>query len=91
MEMVVKESPEPIAEEFSIAYDEQNFGIPVRDALMHLTERIPLVDVRFFVTTLNVQKESGGNLAEVLDQLSRVIRERFRIQRDVKVKTALGA
>jgi tight adherence protein B len=90
MEMVVKESPEPIAEEFSIAYDEQNFGIPVRDALIHLTERIPLVDVRFFVTTLNVQKESGGNLAEVLDQLSRVIRERFRIQRDVKVKTALG-
>ena len=90
MEMVVKESPEPIAAEFSIVYDEQNFGIPLRDALIHLTDRVPLVDVRFFVTTLNVQKESGGNLAEVLDQLSRVIRERFRIQRDVKVKTALG-
>jgi len=90
MEMVVKESPEPIAAEFSIVYDEQNFGIPLRDALIHLTDRIPLVDARFFVTTLNVQKESGGNLAEVLDQLSRVIRERFRIQRDVKVKTALG-
>jgi len=90
MEMVVKESPEPIAGEFAIAYDEQNFGIPLRDALLHLTDRVPLIDVRFFVTTLNVQKDSGGNLAEVLDQLSRVIRERFRIQRDVKVKTALG-
>jgi tight adherence protein B len=90
MEMVVKESPEPIGGEFSITYDEQNFGMPLRDALIHLTERVPLIDVRFFVTTLNVQKDSGGNLAEVLDQLSRVIRERFRIQRDVKVKTALG-
>jgi tight adherence protein B len=90
MELVVKESPEPIAGEFSIVYDEQNFGMPLRDSLIHLTDRVPLIDVRFFVTTLNVQKDSGGNLAEVLDQLSRVIRERFRIQRDVKVKTALG-
>jgi tight adherence protein B len=90
LEMVVKESPEPIAGEFSIAFEEQNYGIPMRDALLHLADRVPTVDVRFLVTALIVQKDSGGNLAEILDQLSRVIRERFRILRDVKTKTALG-
>ena len=57
---------------------------------MNLTERVPLVDVRFFVTALMVQKETGGNLAEILDELSRVIRDRFRIYREVQVKTAQG-
>jgi tight adherence protein B len=90
MESVVKESPEPVAGEFAIAFDEQNYGIPMRDALMHLADRVPTFDVRFLVTALIVQRESGGNLAEILDQLARVIRERFRIHRDVQVKTALG-
>jgi tight adherence protein B len=90
MELVVKESPEPVAGEFGITFEEQNYGIPLRDALMHFADRVPSFDVRFFVTSLIVQKDSGGNLAEVLDQLSRVIRERFRIRRDVRVKTALG-
>jgi tight adherence protein B len=90
LEMVGKETSEPVAGEFRKTFDEQNFGIPVRDALLNLTERVPLVDVRFFVTALLVQRETGGNLAELLDGLARVIRERFRIHRDVRVKTAQG-
>jgi tight adherence protein B len=90
MQVIVQESPEPLAGEFSITFEEQNYGIPLRDALEHLADRVPLFDVRFLCTALIVQKESGGNLAEILDQLSRVIRERFRIQRDVRTKTALG-
>ena len=90
LELIAQESPEPIAGEFAITFEEQNYGIPVRDALEHLADRVPLIDVRFLVTALIIQKDSGGNLAEILDQLSRVIRERFRIYRDVKTKTALG-
>ena len=62
----------------------------MRDALLNMAERVPLMDVRFFVTALLVQKETGGNLAELLDELSRLIRERFRIYREVKVRTAQG-
>lgn len=90
LEMIGKESQEPIAGEFRTAFEEQNFGLPLRDALLNLTERIPLVDVRFFVTALLIQKETGGNLAEILDGLSRVIRERFRIYREVQTRTAQG-
>jgi len=90
MQLVAEEAPEPIAGEFGITFEEQNYGIPVRDALEHLADRVPSFDVRFMVTALIVQRDSGGNLAEILDQLSRVIRERFRIHRDVKTKTALG-
>jgi tight adherence protein B len=90
LEMVSKESPEPVASEFRTTFEEQNFGLPLRDALTNLAERVPSVDVRFFVTALLVQKETGGNLAEILDELSRVIRERFKIYREVKVKTAQG-
>jgi tight adherence protein B len=90
LEMIAKESPEPIAGEFRITFDEQNFGLPLRDALLNLTERVPLIDVRFFVTALLIQKETGGNLAEILDGLSHVIRDRFRIYRDVRTKTAQG-
>lgn len=90
MQLVAQESQEPIAGEFAVAFEEQNYGIPLRDALQHLAERVPLFDVRFLVTALIVQKESGGNLAEILDQLASVIRERFRIRRDVRTKTAMG-
>jgi tight adherence protein B len=62
----------------------------VRDALMNLTERVPLVDVKFFVTAVMLQRETGGNLAEILDNLSYVIRERFKIMRQVRVHTAQG-
>jgi len=90
LEIVSKESAEPIAGEFRACFEEQNFGLPMRDALLNMAERIPLVDVRFFVTALLVQKETGGNLAEILDELARVIRDRFRIYREVQVKTAQG-
>jgi tight adherence protein B len=90
LEMIAKESAEPVAGEFRLAFEEQNFGLPLRDALLNMTERIPLVDVRFFVTALLIQKETGGNLAEILDGLARVIRDRFRIYREVKTRTAQG-
>lgn len=90
LEMIAKESAEPIASEFRTAFDEQNFGLPLRDALMNLTERVPLIDVRFFVTALLIQKETGGNLAEILDGLAHVIRDRFRIYREVRTRTAQG-
>ncbi|HTU36150.1 MAG TPA: type II secretion system F family protein [Candidatus Acidoferrum sp.] len=90
LEMIAKESAEPIAGEFRAAFDEQNFGLPLRDALMNLTERVPLIDVRFFVTALLIQKETGGNLAEILDGLAHVIRDRFRIYREVRTRTAQG-
>src|SRR5207247_11173119 len=66
------------------------FGLPVRDALLNLTERMPLVDVKFFVTAVMLQRETGGNLAEILDNLSYLIRERFKIMRQVRVYTAQG-
>ncbi len=90
LEMIGKETSEPLAGEFRTAFEEQNFGLPLRDALLNLTERVPLIDVRFFATALLIQKETGGNLAEILDNLSRIIRERFRIYRDVQVRTAQG-
>jgi tight adherence protein B len=90
LEMIAKESAEPLAGEFRTTFEEQNFGLPLRDALLNMTERVPLIDVRFFVTSLLIQKETGGNLAEILDGLARVIRDRFRIYRDVRVRTAQG-
>jgi tight adherence protein B len=90
IEMIAKELPEPVAGEFRITFEEQNLGLPLKDALLNLTERIPIIDVRFFVTALLIQKESGGNLAEILDNLAYVIRDRFRIYGEVRVKTAHG-
>jgi tight adherence protein B len=90
LEMIAKECPEPLAGEFRTTFEEQNFGLPLRDALLNLTERVPIIDVRFFVTALLIQKETGGNLAEILDGLARVIRDRFRIYREVQVRTAQG-
>lgn len=90
LELIASEVPEPIAGEFRMLFEEQKFGLPVRDALVNLTERVPLVDVKFFVTAVMLQRETGGNLAEILDNLSYVIRERFKIMRQVRVYTAQG-
>ncbi len=90
LEMITAEVAEPVSSEFRQLYEEQKFGMPVRDALINLTERMPLVDVKFFVTAVMLQRETGGNLAEILDNLSYVIRERFKIQRQVRVYTAQG-
>lgn len=90
LELIATEISEPVASEFRKLFEEQKFGLPVRDALMNLTERVPLVDVKFFVTAVMLQRETGGNLAEILDNLSYVIRERFKILRQVRVYTAQG-
>jgi len=90
LELIASEMSEPVAGEFRKLFEEQKFGLPVRDALLNLAERIPIVDVKFFVTAVMLQRETGGNLAEILDNLSYVIRERFKIQRQVRVYTAQG-
>jgi tight adherence protein B len=90
LELIANEISEPVATEFRKLFEEQKFGLPVRDALLNLTERVPLVDVKFFVTAVMLQRETGGNLAEILDNLSYVIRERFKIMRQVRVYTAQG-
>jgi tight adherence protein B len=82
--------PPPIGTEFRILYDEQNFGLTLPDALRNFARRIPVLDARFFVTAVLTQRESGGNLAEVLDNLSSVIRERFKVKRQVRVISAHG-
>ncbi|TDI17787.1 MAG: type II secretion system F family protein, partial [Acidobacteria bacterium] len=89
-ELIATEMPEPVAEEFRITYDQQNLGLPLREALQNLIERVPGGDVRLFVTALQIQRESGGNLAEILDNLSEVIRARFTLYRHIKTVTAEG-
>lgn len=90
LELIADESEEPVAGEFRKLFEEQKFGLPLRDALLNLAERIPLLDVKFFSTAVLLQKETGGNLAELLDKLSYVIRERFKILRQLRVYTAQG-
>jgi tight adherence protein B len=90
MKMVADEMPEPIGPEFKKTFEEQNFGLPLKDALTNLTMRIPLLDVRFFSTAVLIQRETGGNLSEILENLSHVVRERFKILRQVRVYTAHG-
>jgi tight adherence protein B len=88
--MAADELTAPAAPEFKKVFDQQNFGLPLKDALNALTERVPLLDVKFFVTAVAIQRDTGGNLAEILDNLAHVVRERFKIQRQVRVHTAHG-
>jgi tight adherence protein B len=90
LELIANEIAEPIAGEFRKLFEEQKFGLPVREALFNLADRVPLVDVKFFITAVMLQRETGGNLAEILDNLSYMIRERFKIMRQVRVYTAQG-
>jgi tight adherence protein B len=88
--MVAEEIPKPVGEEFQLLYDRQNFGMPLPEAMKAFAARIPLIDARFFVTAVLTQRETGGNLGEVLDNLATVIRDRFRVKRQVRVLTAHG-
>jgi tight adherence protein B len=88
--MVADEIPEPTAAEFRLLSDQHSFGMPLPDALKALGRRIPLLDARFFITAVLTQREAGGNLAEVLDNLAGLIRERARIKRQVRVASAHG-
>jgi tight adherence protein B len=88
--MVAEELPEPIGPEFKNLFDEQNFGLPLPQAMKNFAVRIPSLDARFFVTAVLTQRESGGNLSEVLDNLATIIRDRFRVKRQVRVISAHG-
>jgi len=90
MKMVGDEFPDPIGTEFSKAVDEINFGNSIQDALSHFSERIDCLDLRFFVTAVMVQRETGGNLAEIIDQASRLIRQRFELLGRVRVLSGEG-
>ncbi len=88
--MVSDEVPDPTGAEFRLLYDQQNFGMPLPDALKSFAKRVPLLDARFFITAVLTQREAGGNLAEVLDNLADLIRERSRVKRQVRVTSAHG-
>src|SRR5277367_6373907 len=90
LDLVAKESPDPVGTEFRICCEEQNYGLELRTALHNLTSRVPIQDLSMMATAILIQKESGGNLAEVLDKVSYVIRERFRMRRQIRVHTAQG-
>lgn len=88
--MVADDLPDPLGAEFRLLYDQQTYGKPLPDVLREFAARIPLLDARLFVTAVLTQRETGGNLAEVLDKLAAVIRERFRIRRQVRAMSAHG-
>jgi tight adherence protein B len=90
VEMIAQEMPNPIGKEFRIMFDEQNYGLPLKQALFNMLERMPLLDLKFFVTAILMQKETGGNLAEILTNLSHLIRERFKIQGEIRTYSAQG-
>ena len=88
LQMVATEMPNPIAKEFGKAYEEQNLGLHLKIALENMLERVPLMDLKMCVTAVLIQREVGGNLSEVLRNISHTIRERFRIQGDIRVRSA---
>jgi tight adherence protein B len=88
--LVTRECQDPLAGEFRLAFDEQNFGLDMRTSLENLVKRVPLQDLKMAITAIIIQRESGGNLAEVLEKTSYMVRERFRLKKQVKVHTAQG-
>jgi len=88
IQLVSQEMPDPIGPEFSKVFEEQNLGIPLRQALIGMTDRVDILDVKCFVTAILIQRETGGNLAEIIDKIAYVIRERFRVQGQLKIFTA---
>lgn len=90
MQMVGNESPEPIAGEFKLTFDEVNYGIPLQEALLNLATRVPSTDLRYFVIAVLVQRETGGNLSEILGKISKLIRERLKLMATIKVLSAEG-
>ncbi|MFO0813177.1 MAG: type II secretion system F family protein [Gemmatales bacterium] len=90
LQIIAEEMPPPISTEFGRVYEEQNLGVTVDDALRSLAERVPILDLNFFVTSVIIQRQTGGDLAEILDKISYVIRERFRIWGQVQALTGEG-
>ena len=87
---VAEESEDPLRHEFRRAADEQSFGLPFRESMINLSRRVPVADLQFMVTAILVQKETGGNLSEILDKTSHVIRERVRVEGQMRIRTAQG-
>jgi len=90
MHVVAEEMPDPISSEFGRVYEEQNLGISLEDALKAMVERVPNMDLKFFVTSVAIQRQTGGDLAEILDKIGHVIRERYRIMGQVMALTGEG-
>lgn len=90
MDLVANEVANPVGGEFRICFDEQNYGLELKSAMHNLISRVPLQDLKMVITAILIQKESGGNLAEVLDKVAYVIRERFRLRRQIRTHTAQG-
>jgi len=90
VQMVGTEVPEPVAREFRIAFDEVNYGVPMQDALTNLAARVPVTDLRFFVIAVSIQRETGGNLAELLDKLASLMRARFKLLGTIRVLSTEG-
>jgi tight adherence protein B len=88
--MAADDGPEPVAGEFRRVFEEQRFGLPLQDSLLGMADRVNLMDVRILVTAILIQREVGGNLAEILDTLAGVVRARFTIRRQIRVYTAQG-
>jgi tight adherence protein B len=90
IETIARESDDPLRAEFRRAADEQSFGLPFREAMLNLSRRMPVPDLQFLVTAILVQKETGGNLAQILDKTSHVLRERVRAAGQMRIRTAQG-
>jgi tight adherence protein B len=90
MQIVAEESPEPVRGEFAVTVEEQGLGLDFRESLFNLSKRVDSLDLRFFVTAVVLQRETGGNLAEILENTSKLIRDRFRILGDIQTFTAQG-
>jgi len=90
LHIISEEMPDPVAKEFGRVYDEQNLGVSLEDAMKNMVERVPNLDLKFFVTAVGIQRQTGGDLAEILDKIGYVIRERYRILGQVKALTAEG-
>ena len=90
LDLVGQEIADPVGKEFRRVSEEQNLGLPLRDALLNLAERVPLPDVRFLVAAMLIQRETGGNLVEVLDKTTSLLRDRIRLQGEVRIYTAQG-
>ncbi len=90
LQLVAMEAPEPVGSEFRKTFEEHNLGRPIKECLIHLSERIPSADLKLFVTAVMLQRETGGNLTEILEKISYTIRERFKLTGQIQVYTAQG-
>lgn len=90
LHVVVQEMPDPVAQEFNMAYEEQNLGVPLEQALKNMYKRVPNLDFKFFVTAVAIQRQAGGDLAEILDKIGHIVRERFKILGQVQALTGEG-